>query len=245
MATKLSVKRRSIARKISSIKSFFSHLVLEKIILSNPLEDIAPPPKIRTLPKFIDYSMIEVLFSQPDTTNYLGFRDRTIMELLYSSALRLSEIVILNKNDIDLTNRHILISGKGRKQRLLPITKTAVKWLSSYLTNKSRFKNTKKNQKENDKAAVFLNKYGDRITTRSVDRNFKKYLGMSGFSTNITPHVIRHTIATHWLEKGMDLKTIQTLLGHKSLTTTTIYTHVSLKLKKEVYNRAHPRITEE
>ena len=234
-------KRRSISRKISSIKSFFSYIVLEKVIKSNPLEDIERPRKEKSIPKFIDYKMVVILFSQPDTKNYLGFRDRTIMELLYSSALRLSEIVILNKNDIDLSNRHILISGKGKKQRLLPITKTAVKWLSSYLSHNSRFKNTQKNQQEKDKKAVFLNKYGTRITSRSIDRNFKKYLTMSGFSATITPHVIRHTIATHWLEKGMDLKTIQTLLGHSNLSTTTIYTHVSTKLKKEVYKKTHPR----
>jgi integrase/recombinase XerC len=155
------------------------------------------------------------------------------MELFYSSGLRLSELVGMNKKDFDQKNSILQIYGKGKKMRQAPITDTASKWIIDYLKHPLR--------EELDSAAIFLNRFGKRLSSRSVDRNFANYLKQSGLSEKITPHTIRHTIATHWLEHGMDLKTIQLLLGHTSLATTTIYTHVSPKLKKEVYERTHPR----
>jgi len=154
------------------------------------------------------------------------------MELFYSSGLRVSELVGLNRTDFDPSNGMLHIRGKGKKERRIPITKNAAKWIGDYLNHPGRI--------QKDEAAIFLNKWGTRLTVRSVDRNFESYLLQSGLAATITPHTIRHTIATHWLEKGMDLKTIQLLLGHSSLATTTIYTQVSTKLKKEVYNKAHP-----
>ena len=171
--------------------------------------------------------------NQPDTSNYLGFRDRVIMELFYSSGLRLSEVAGLNRRDFDEKSLVLNIFGKGKKQRQAPITETAVNWVVQYLNHPER--------DEKDPEAIFLNRFGKRITSRSIDRNFERYLRSSGLSVRITRHTIRHTIATHWLENGMDLKTIQMLLGHTSLTTTTIYTHVSSKLKRQVYDKTHPR----
>ena len=171
--------------------------------------------------------------TQPDIANYLGLRDRAMMELFYSSGLRLSEMTGLSKGDFDEKNLILNIFGKGKKQRQTPITKTAAEWLLRYLNAPER--------EAKDPKALFLNHRGKRLTPRSVDRNFVHYLKASGLSRRITPHTIRHTIATHWLENGMDLKTIQMLLGHNSLATTTIYTHVSTKLKREVYDKTHPR----
>lgn len=163
------------------------------------------------------------------------------MELMYSSGLRLSEIVGLNKRDLEVKSQQLSIFGKGKKQRMTPITQTALDWILKYLNHPERSCDCKEHRAEADPAPVFLNRWGKRLSARSVDRNFASYLKSSGLSERITPHTIRHTIATHWLEYGMDLKTIQILLGHTCLATTTIYTHVSSKLKREVYDKTHPR----
>lgn len=224
---------RTILRKISSLRSFYRYAMREKLMSENPMEEIDSPKKEKRLPVSVSYAQVELLFQQPDLTNYLGFRDRVIMELFYSSALRLSELAQLSRSDFDHKNLTLNIFGKGKKQRQTPITQTAADWLGRYLNHPER--------DEKDPLAIFLNKYGERISPRSIDRNFAAYLKKSSLSERITPHTIRHTIATHWLENGMDLKTIQLLLGHTSLSTTTIYTHVSTKLKEEVYNKTHPR----
>lgn len=228
-------KKRTILRRLSSLRSFFHYLSREKLIESNPLDEIESPKLEKSLPSSLTYEQVERLFSLPDTSDVLGRRDRCIMELFYSSGLRISELASLDRHDFDPTHLQLRVMGKGKKQRVVPITQTAAQWIQSYLSDPER------EQIEQDSSAIFLNKWGSRITVRSIDRKFKEYLKASGLSGKITPHTIRHTIATHWLEKGMDLKTIQTLLGHSSLATTTIYTQVSTRLKREVYEKAHPR----
>lgn len=225
--------KKTTARKMSSLRSFFAYHIGKKNIALNPIEDLENPKFEKKIPASMRYEQVEALFSQPDIAEPLGFRDRTIMELLYSSGLRVSELALLNKEDLDLPSYLIKLRGKGKKERVVPITKNAAKWIRDYLEHPER--------KQEDAKAVFLNRFGARLTTRSIDRHFDQYLKASGLSATITPHTIRHTIATHWLENGMDLKTIQHLLGHTSLSTTTIYTQVSPKLKKSVYDKAHPR----
>jgi integrase/recombinase XerC len=234
-------KKRTVMRKISTLRSFFKFAKKNEYIKDDPMEDIQSPKRDRPLPRAVTYEEVCHFFEGPDVSTYLGLRDRTIMELFYSSGLRLSELVSLSRNDIDLLNLTIHVMGKGKKQRVVPITENVAKWLKNYLDTPFRYENSKKHKKQKDLAAVFLNKWGERITPRSVDRSFKQYLLLSGLSSDITPHTIRHTIATHWLENGMDLKTIQIILGHSSLSTTTIYTHVSSKLKRKVYDQTHPR----
>jgi integrase/recombinase XerC len=234
-------KNRTILRHLSSLRSFFHYLVREKKLNQSPLDEIEGPKREKRLPLFLSYAQIEHLFSQPDTSSYLGLRDRTMMELFYSSALRLSELVSLNRIDFDRGQSLLRIQGKGKKERFVPITENAAKWIGSYLDHPSRLLKEKDHAAQKDGQALFLNKWGTRMSARSIDRNFKEYLMKSGLTQRITPHTLRHTIATHWLENGMDLKTIQLLLGHSSLSTTTIYTHVSSKLKREVYDKAHPR----
>lgn len=224
---------RTVLRRLSALRSFYRYAIREKWVSENPLDEIDSPKKEKRLPISIAYEQVQHLFNQPDTSNYLGFRDRAIMELFYSSGLRLSEVTGLNRRDFDSKALVLNIFGKGKKQRQAPITQTAAEWLNRYLNHPER--------DEKNPEAIFLNKWGTRLTPRSVDRNFAAYLKASGLSERVTPHTIRHTIATHWLEKGMDLKTIQMLLGHTSLATTTIYTHVSPKLKREVYDKTHPR----
>jgi integrase/recombinase XerC len=226
---------KTVLRRLSSLRSFYRFAMREKLASENPLEEIDSPKKEKKLPVSLVYSQVELLLAQPDISSHLGFRDRAIMELFYSSGLRLSELVGLNRKDFDAKNFVLRVLGKGKKVRQVPITATAAQWINNYLAHPGR------TLIEEDPQAIFLNKWGTRLTSRSVDRQFAAYLQSSGLSERITPHTIRHTIATHWLEHGMDLKTIQLLLGHASLATTTIYTHVSPKLKREVYDKAHPR----
>lgn len=233
--------KKTIVRRLSSIRTFFKYAFSQQLISQNPTEELETPKIEKKIPTSLSYDQIRKLFDQPDTSTLLGFRDRTIMELFYSSGLRVSELVALNRNDFDPKNLLIKLKGKGKKERIIPITKNAAEWILNYLNHSERHLETDDHFPQIDNEAIFLNKLGTRITVRSVDRNFDKFLKESGLAGKVTPHTIRHTIATHWLENGMDLKTIQVLLGHSSLSTTTIYTQVSTKLKKKVYDEAHPR----
>lgn len=235
------VNKRTLLRRLSLLRSFFKFTYSQGLTTANPMEDIENPKSEKKIPISLSYDHVQKLFDQPDTSSYLGFRDRTIMELFYSSGLRVSELCALNRSDLDAKNLLIRLKGKGKKERIVPITKNAADWIQAYLNHPERHRNTEEHLAQLDEIAIFLNKWGTRLTTRSVDRKFDKYLTQSGLAGRVTPHTIRHTIATHWLENGMDLKTIQVLLGHTSLSTTTIYTHVSHQLKKEVYDKTHPR----
>ncbi|SPN73204.1 Tyrosine recombinase XerC,site-specific tyrosine recombinase XerC,Site-specific recombinase XerD,tyrosine recombinase XerC,Phage integrase family [Chlamydia serpentis] len=226
--------KRTIKRCLSSIKSFGHYCVLQRILTENPAETIQGPRLPKELPSPMTYNQVEILMATPDISKYHGLRDRCLMELFYSSGLRISEIVAINKWDLDFTTHLVRIKGKGKKERIVPITPHAIQWVHTYLNHPDRA------PLERDRQALFLNRFGTRISTRSIDRKFQEYLRSSGLSGHITPHTIRHTIATHWLESGMDLKTIQMLLGHSSLETTTVYTQVSIKLKKRTYQEAHP-----
>lgn len=238
-------KKRTILRKLSSLRSFCIYLVREKVLITSPLEGVLRPKLEKSVPVSLVYDQVERLFAGPDIGSYLGLRDRSMMELFYSSGLRISELVSLNRSSIDKTQSVVRVLGKGKKERIVPVTKTALEWIERYLEDPRRYLDSSEHKAEVDTNAIFLNKWGKRITMRSIDRNFSAYLRASGLVGKITPHTIRHTIATHWLEKGMDLKTIQVLLGHSSLATTTIYTHVSTRLKKDVYNKTHPMALQE
>lgn len=223
--------KRTIARKLSTIRSFYKFLLSRQLIPSDPTEELDSPKLEKRIPVSISYAEVERLFAMPDTETLLGLRDRVIMELFYSSGLRLSELTALKRDQIDFESGLIRVLGKGKKERLVPITKSAVELLKTYLAHPER----------TPSPTLFLNRFGNPITPRSIDRHFQRYLLASGLSARITPHTIRHAIATHWLERGMDLKLIQELLGHECLATTTIYTHVSTTLKRKVYEEAHPR----
>ncbi|MES2344945.1 MAG: site-specific tyrosine recombinase/integron integrase [Chlamydiota bacterium] len=228
------MSKRSIMRKLSSLRSFYKFFKKNKEIAVDPMEEIDSPKLNKSIPHFLSYDQVERLFALPDVAELHGLRDRCMMEIFYSSGLRVSELIGLNRSDFDRKNFRLRIRGKGKKERVVPITKSAAQLLINYLEHPFR------QSLEEDGEAVFLNKFGKRLTVRSVDRKFEEYLKLSGLAGKVTPHTIRHTIATHWLEKGMDLKTIQTLLGHASLATTTIYTQVSMRLKRDVYEKTHP-----
>lgn len=232
--------RRTVARRISTLRSFFKFLRREQLLETSPLDDISAPKLDKSLPHPLTFQEVDLFFSQPDLSSYLGLRDRCMMELFYSSGLRVSELAGLNRADIDFPGRRVKLRGKGKKERLVPLTQTALDWINRYLSDPQRHMDTDEIKPQKCDLAVFLNRWGERLTVRSIDRLFKEYLRSSGLLGRVTPHTLRHTIATHWLEKGMDLKTIQTLLGHSALTTTTIYTQVSTRLKRQTYEKAHP-----
>ena len=233
--------KKTIVRRLSSLRTFFKFVVSQKMLPYNPTEDLETPKIEKSLPVSLSYDQVKRLLELPDTSSLLGLRDRVIMELLYSSGLRVSELASLNRQDFDAKSLLIKLRGKGKKERIVPITKNAAEWILAYLNLPERYLDTDGHAAQVDDSAIFLNKLGTRLTTRSVDRNFSKYLKASGMACTVTPHTIRHTIATHWLENGMDLKTIQDMLGHSSLATTTIYTQVSMSHKKKVYDESHPR----
>jgi len=233
--------KRTIARRLSSLRAFFRFCMREKMLSQNPMQDVEGPKLDRPIPHPLTYAQVEQFLGLPDTSTYLGHRDRAMMELFYSSGLRVSELAGLNRSDVDKDELLLRVLGKGNKERIIPVTQRALEWLFSYLNHAERCQTTKEHGAEKDEKAVFLNRLGMRLTTRSIDRLFSRYYKMSGFVDTITPHVIRHTIATHWLEQGMDLKTIQMLLGHNSMATTTIYTEVSPDLKKKVIAKYHPK----
>lgn len=232
--------RRTVLRRFSSLRSLFKYMVKEKLLSINPLDELQRPKLDKTLPRPLTLPEIKFFFAQPDVTTLMGVRDRAMMELFYSSGLRLSELAQLNRSSFDFRGKRVKVHGKGKKERVIPLTPNALMWLQRYLECPSRFHDGDMHVGQVDPEAVFLNRWGKRLTTRSIDRLFKEYLRSSGLSHRLTPHVLRHSIATHLLEQGMDLKSIQVLLGHSSLSTTTIYTQVSTRLKREVYEKAHP-----
>lgn len=232
--------KKTRVRRLASLRSFFRYSVTKKWIEVDPTLEIATLKLDKKIPVALTYSQVERLLAGADSFTYLSLRDRSMMELLYSSALRISELVGLNRQDVRLSALEIRVRGKGKKERIVPMTQTAAQWMSTYLDDPRRFLQSEEHHPEKDGEAIFLNRWGERITTRSVNRNFSSYLKLAGLPATVTPHTVRHTIATHWLEKGMDLKTIQMLLGHSSLSTTTIYTKVSGQLQREVYEKAHP-----
>lgn len=237
----ISSSKKTIVRRLSTIRSFCKYAHMQEFLQDNPAELLETPKIEKKIPAPLTIDQIEWLFQQPNTDTLLGFRDRAIMELFYSSGLRISEVVALDRADFHPLDLMIKVKGKGKKERIIPITKNAAHWISQYLDHPERQINTDGHLAEEDRQAVFLNRFGSRLNVRSIDRNFDHYMKQSGLAGKATPHTIRHSIATHWLEQGMDLKTIQELLGHSSLATTTIYTKVSQKLKKKIYDKAHPR----
>lgn len=233
-------KKSSIARTLSAIRSFYTFLQKEKLTKQNPTLCLMTPKNPRKIPVILDLDEIKLFMMTPDESTYLGKRDRLIIELFYSCGIRLSELIALDRSHVYLSEGLIKVLGKGKKERVVPITSRCSRLLDGYLNDKNRFKSSSKHLLEFDKEAVFLNRFGERITGRSVDRLFSAYQKKAGIVKKVTPHTLRHSIATHLLEKGMDLRSIQEILGHTTIATTTIYTQVSTELKNKVYKKHHP-----
>lgn len=221
--------RRSLARKISACRSFFRFLIREKYIEKNAFELIKTPKLERRLPNFLYEDEINKMLVKIDTSTPNGLRNRAILELLYGAGIRVSEIVGLNLSDLDLDSEEIRVFGKGAKERIVLVGRHAIAALKAYI------KSARGNR------ALFLGARGTRLTQRSIERTIKAAAKKSGLLKKVTPHTIRHTFATHLLTRGADLRTVQELLGHTSLSTTQVYTHVTKEKLKSVYDSAHPR----
>ncbi|MGR3303483.1 MAG: tyrosine recombinase, partial [Candidatus Scalindua sp.] len=235
--------KTTIARKLASIRSFFKFLIQEGELVSNPFEVLRTPKQDKKLPHFLSISDVDVLLKTPDCSNSMGLRDLAMLETLYSTGIRVSELVGLDEKDIDFFGGMIKVTGKGKKERIVPIGSHAIKALNEYLNSESKRKKyeKKKVSQISGNEPLFLNKYGNRLTARSVGRSLDKYLKMSGINLLTSPHTFRHSFATHLLDKGADLRSVQELLGHSSLSTTQIYTHITTERLKAVYEKAHPR----
>jgi integrase/recombinase XerC len=228
----LKLKRSSIARKLSAIRAFFKYLSREGVLPNDPARLIATPRREKRLPSVLTVDDARRLMDAPGQDSGEELRDRAILETLYSTGIRASELIGMNRDDINIHDRLVRIRGKGRKERIVPIGGKALDAIDAYLAQK---------RQTTDAIAVFTNPSGKRLTVRSVQRILENYRKMLGLSGKASPHTLRHSFATHLLESGADLRAIQELLGHASLSTTQRYTHVNLDMLMESYDKAHPR----
>ena len=233
-------KKTSIARKLAALRTFFQFLVREGIVEMNPAKLVSTPRLEKKLPKHLSVEDAIRFIETPDTETDLGRRDRAMLELLYATGVRVSELTKLNVHDIDFTNKLIRVSGKRRKERIVPFGDPSHDALKNYLSVRDQFLiHAPVSLREPE--ALFLNYQGTRITTRSVGRMVEKYIHLCAGMHDLSPHALRHSFATHLLDSGADLRDIQELLGHARLSTTQIYTHVSMEKLIEVYDKAHPK----
>jgi integrase/recombinase XerC len=236
----LKKKKSSIHRKVASLRTFFRFLCREGVLEMNPAKLVATPRVERTLPNHLTIEQMVRFIETPDIETLLGKRDRAMLELLYASGLRVSELVGLNITDIDFTNQTVRVKGKGRKERIVPFGQHALSALQEYLTVRGELL-IEADEDKRDPAALFFNYQGTRINPRSVGRMVDKYVKMCADVHHISPHSLRHSFATHLLDAGADLRAIQEMLGHARLSTTQKYTHVSTDKLMEVYDKAHPK----
>lgn len=230
------LKRSSIARQLSALRTFFKYLMREGVVEMNPARSVATPKREKYLPSVMQTSDVALLLEQPDLSSNLGIRDRAWLELLYASGLRISELVGINLDHIELRARLVKVLGKGSKERIVPFGSKAEEALRAWLAVRDALP---------DEPALFVNFRGERITTRSIHRLFERYVRAASLRAGISPHTMRHSFATHLLNAGADLRGIQELLGHASLSTTQKYTHLNDWQLIEVYRKAHPRASSE
>ena len=223
------LSRASMARHLSALRSFFKYLMREGVVDVNPARTVATPKREKHLPAVLQTSDVAVLLEQPDDSA-LGIRDRAWLELLYASGLRISELVAIDVEDLELRSRLVKVHGKGSKERIVPFGSKAQEALKAYLATRT-----------DDNSAVFVNYRGERITTRSIRRLFDRYVRAASLRAGVSPHTLRHSFATHLLNAGADLRGIQELLGHASLSTTQKYTHLNDAQLIAVYKKSHPR----
>ena len=227
--------RKTISRKISSMRTFFKFLIRENYIETNPFQMVAIPKIEKKLPNFLYIDEIKELLDLPDITNPLGIRDRAILEVLYASGIRVSELVSLNLGSVNFNSKTALVFGKGAKERYVILGQHSIDALLNYVdVRKEIYPIT-------DEKALFINRYGGRLTDRSIRRMLDKYVKSLATANNISPHTFRHTFATHLLNAGADIRIVQELLGHISISTTQIYTHVTKEKLQRTYNNFHPR----
>ncbi len=231
--------RKSVRRKLAAVRSFFRFLVRRGILASNPAALLIAPKIEKRLPTFIDEKAMQKLFSIQDTTTVEGLRDAAILEMFYGTGIRLSELIGLRFRDIDNHNHTIKVLGKGSKQRIVPVGGPALMAISRYVDR--RMELMKSDTPAEDKDVLFLTKHGRRMYPKGVNNIVSRFLAQVSEVEQKSPHVLRHTFATHMLDRGADLRAVKELLGHESLSTTQVYTHVTIERLKKAYTQAHPR----
>jgi integrase/recombinase XerC len=231
-----SYSKSTMARKLACIRSFFKYMLRENALKANPAADIATPKRDKRLPQFLDTEEVTHLLEAPARDTWEGKRDNAILETLYSSGLRVSELVGLNHDDIDFFSALVRVRGKGKKERILPVGPEALKAIREYLDHRPP-----RDKDQGLKKPLYLNRSGGRLTDRSIRRMILKYARRIALKKGVSPHMLRHSFATHMLDRGADLRSVQELLGHENLSTTQIYTHVTTKRLKDAYDAAHPR----
>ncbi len=224
------LNKRTLSRKISTLKSFFKFTLRENIIENNPASSLTYPRLDKPLPNFLTEKQVMTILSLPEGEDILGLRDKAMLEFLYSTGARVSEMVSLKIGALDLISGIVKVKGKGRKERLLPLGEPAIVSLKTYL-----------DKRIDSSQALFINKRGGRLTDRGVRGIIYKYIRKSALSLKVSPHTFRHSFATHLLNRGADLRSVQELLGHSNIATTQVYTHLTIDSLKNVYQRAHPR----
>jgi len=232
----------SVARKLSAIRTFFRFLRREKIIAADPVAGIVSPRLGRHIPSFLTVDEVFALLEAPAATDRFQRRDRAMLEMLYATGMRVSELVGCNLDDIDLAAEMVRVRGKGNKERLIPFGRMAGEMLERYRPERDSLIAARiQRGREPERAALFLNGQGGRLSARSVERSIQMYGLRAGIGVEVTPHALRHSFATHLLEMGADLRTVQELLGHVSLSTTQKYTHLNIDHLAKVYDQAHPQ----
>jgi len=233
------VSKRSVTRKLSSVKSFFTFLIKREILNANPADDVRTPTFDKKLPTFLDQETVQRMMTLPEMSTFAGVRARAILELFYSTGMRLSELVALDRHDISMESCTVRVMGKRRKERIIPFGNPAKEALNNYFSTLSNSITGSSNSY--DHSAVFLNKSGRRLSKRSVYSIVHTFMEKGSNRMKCSPHVLRHSFATHMLDRGADLQSISELLGHENLSTTQLYTHVSTEQLKRVYAQSHPR----
>lgn len=223
------------ARRLAAIKSFFKYLLKKEMILNNPLAEVSTPKIARKLPRYLKLDEIIRVMEQPDRSSLAGIRDRAVMELLYAAGIRVSELTSLNLDNIDLSYGYMRVMGKGGRERIVPIGKNAIESIGEYLAKARPIWDINKEK------ALFLNQKGGRLSDRSIRTIVQKYCRLANTQDVISPHGFRHSFATHLLDNGADLRIVQELLGHKKISSTQVYTHVSRGKLRKIYHLAHPR----
>jgi integrase/recombinase XerD len=227
---------KTVVRNLVAIRTFFKFLIQEGFLEVNPVEELESPKVAKTLPKILSLKEVEQLLEQPNPQTPLGTRDRAMLELLYATGMRVSELTQLPTHQINLEGGYVLVYGKGSKERIVPLGKEAMKWVDLYLKTVRE-----KLAKGRESPTLFINRSGKGMSRQQVWKNLKAYGQRAGIRKRITPHLLRHSFASHLLERGADLRSVQMMLGHVDISTTQIYTHVTGERLKKVHQRYHPR----
>jgi integrase/recombinase XerD len=233
---KENLSAKTIVRNLVAIRTFFRFLVQEGILETNPVEDLESPKVAKTLPEILTLKEIEQLLEQPNLQTPLGMRDRAMLEMLYATGMRVSELTHLPTHQVNLEGGYVLLYGKGSKERVVPLGSEAIKWVTLYLKESRGIL-----AKGKESPSLFINRSGKGMSRQGLWKNLKNYTRRAGLRKRITPHLLRHSFASHLLEGGADLRSVQMMLGHADISSTQIYTHVTGERLKKIHQRYHPR----